>query len=246
MFRRIVLSACIGGLLAGLVLTGLQMLQVVPIILEAETFEGSGMAADGHGHAHGTQAGEAEHAPGLLDRIRAGVASFHATEAEWAPRDGLQRTLYSALANIVIGIGFGLLLGAAYSLRKRIDPAQGVLWGLAGFAVFFVLPSIGLHPEIPGDMAAPLVDRQAWWLLTVVCSASGLALVFLRQEWSWKIGGLVLLLVPHVIGAPHPEMVGGTAPRELASSFVWATALVNGVFWVVLGWLTALSFRKLR
>jgi cobalt transporter subunit CbtA len=238
MFRRIVLSAFIGGLLAGLVLTGLQMLQVVPIILEAETYEGG--EAAGHDHA---AAGEHRH--DAAGGIRSSVASFHAMEAEWTPEDGLERTLYSALANIAIGIGFGLLLGAAFALRERIDPIQGALWGLAGYAVFFVLPALGLHPEIPGDMAAPLVDRQGWWLLTVVCSATGLALVFLRRAWGWKIGGLALLLIPHVIGAPHPELAGGIAPRELAESFVWATALANGVFWVVLGWLTALSFRKL-
>ena len=39
MFRRIVFSAVAAGLLAGILLTAVQRLQVVPVILEAETYE---------------------------------------------------------------------------------------------------------------------------------------------------------------------------------------------------------------
>lgn len=224
MFRRIVFSACLAGLVAGLVLTGLQTFQVIPIILEAETYE-VGEAVTGHDHA--------------------GEAADHHHGEEWAPADGWQRTLFTTMANILVAIGFSLLLSAAFSLRQGIDWRKGLLWGLAGYAVFFVLPSLGLPPEIPGTVAAELADRQAWWLLTVLCSALGLGLLLLQRRWAWKIGGAVLLVIPHLLGAPHPEVVGGNAPEALENAFITATAIVNGIFWLVLGGLTAFTFKKL-
>lgn len=224
MFRRIVFSACLAGLIAGLVLTGLQTFQVIPIILEAETYE-VGEAVTGHSHA--------------------GEAADHHHGEEWAPADGWQRTLFTTLANIAVAIGFSLLLSAAFSLRQGINWRKGLLWGLAGYAVFFVLPSLGLPPEIPGTVAADLADRQAWWLLTVLCSALGLGLLLLQHRWAWKIGGAVLLIIPHLLGAPHPEVAGGNAPQALENAFITATAIINGIFWLVLGGLTAFTFKKL-
>ena len=225
MFKRIVFSACLAGLLAGLFLTLIQTVQVVPLILEAETYEIS----------------EAATAP-----VHEGVtADHHHHDGEWAPADGWQRTGFTAIANVLIAMGFALLLGAAFILRQGIDWPQGLLWGLAGYTVFFILPSLGLPPEIPGTFAANLVDRQAWWLLTVSCSALGLALLLLQRQWRWKLTGALLLIVPHLIGAPHPEVAGGSAPQALAQAFLWATAIVNGLFWLLLGGLTAFMFKRL-
>lgn len=224
MFKRIVFSACLAGLVAGLALTALQAIQVIPIILEAETYEVS-EAVTSHTHA--------------------GEAADHHHGEEWAPADGWQRTLFTAIANIAVAIGFSLLLSAAFSFRQGVDWRKGLLWGLAGYAVFFALPSLGLPPEIPGAVAADLADRQAWWLLTVVCSAGGLGLLLLQHKWAWKVAGAVLLVVPHLLGAPHPEVAGGNAPEALEHSFIVATMIVNAVFWVLLGGLTALTFKKL-
>jgi len=225
MFKRIVFSACLAGLLAGLFLTLIQTVQVVPLILETEAYEIS----------------EAATAP-----VHEGVtADHHHHDGEWAPADGWQRTGFTAIANVLIAMGFALLLGAAFILRQGIDWPQGLLWGLAGYTVFFILPSLGLPPEIPGTFAANLVDRQAWWLLTVSCSALGLALLLLQRQWRWKLTGALLLIVPHLIGAPHPEVAGGSAPQALAQAFLWATAIVNGLFWLLLGGLTAFMFKRL-
>jgi predicted cobalt transporter CbtA len=54
MFRRTVLTSCLVGLLTGIVVAGLQPLVTVPIILEAETYEGGGMDAAGNAHTHGS------------------------------------------------------------------------------------------------------------------------------------------------------------------------------------------------
>ena len=98
MFRRILLAGGVGGLLAGLVLSLVQTVQVIPIILEAETYEATASAPSSHGHGH---------------------AHHHGDEA-WSPADGLERTTWTAVANIAAAVGFGLLLAAAYSLRNHI------------------------------------------------------------------------------------------------------------------------------
>lgn len=226
MFRRIVFSACLAGLVAGLVLTAVQMVRVTPIIVQAETYE---TASPQTNHTH-TQNAQDAHA--------------HSHEA-WAPADGIERTFWTASSNVLSAIGFALVLAAIYSLRKRVTWWQGVLWGGGGFVVFFVTPAVGLSPEIPGAMAAELSQRQAWWLLTVLGSAAGLALVVFNRVWGWKLLGVGLLLVPHVIGAPQPELYGGNAPQALADAFVMAATVANGVFWVVLGVATAVAFKKL-
>lgn len=245
MFKRILLSACLAGLVAGLILTGLQRFQAVPLVLEAERYEAAGadeeVPAEGAGGAHAPRAGES----GLAARLRQALTAFMDREAQWAPAEGWERTLYTGVANVSAAVGFALLLCAAFSLRRDVGWREGALWGLAGYAVFFVLPGLGLPPELPGTASAALAERQAWWLLTVVCSGAGLALALLRREWAWKLAGVALLGLPHLVGAPQPETHGGGTPHELAEAFVWATALVNGVFWIVLGGTSGFVFRKL-
>ena len=223
MFRRIVLSAAVAGLVAGIALTAVQQLQVAPIILEAETWEVAESGAATHTHADG---------------------SSHAHGA-WSPADGFERTFWTGVANVGMGIGFALLLAAAFSLRPGTSWRQGILWGLGGYAAFFALPAFGLPPELPGTESAALQDRQAWWLVTVTLSAAGIALLGLARGWPWKAAGAVFIVIPHLIGAPHPEIHAATAPPELLRTFIVATAVANAVFWVALGAACAIAFKKL-
>ena len=224
MFRRIVFSACLAGLVSGLLLTGIQQLQVVPIIMEAETWEvAEPTATTTHAHADG---GSHEH-------------------DGWSPQDGLERTFWTGVANVGMGIGFALLLAAAFSLRSGVSWRQGILWGLGGYAAFFALPAFGLPPELPGTEAAALQGRQAWWILTVTLSALGIALFGLTRGWQWKAAAVVLLAIPHLVGAPHAETHSTLAPPELLQTFIVATAVANAAFWVVLGAGCAIAFKKL-
>jgi len=223
MFRRIVFSACLAGLVAGILLTGIQQLQVTPIIVEAETYEPEAPEAATHTHADG---GSHEH-------------------DGWSPQDGLERTFWTGVANVGMGIGFALLLAAAFSFRSTVSWRQGILWGLGGYAAFFALPAFGLPPELPGTEAAALQDRQAWWVVTVTLSAIGIALLGLTRGWPWKAVGIALIALPHLIGAPHPEIHSALAPPELLQTFIVATAVTNAVFWMVLGAGCAIAFRKL-
>ena len=106
-------------------------------------------------------------------------------------------------------------------------------------------PAIGLHPELPGDFAAALLDRQLWWLFAVACSAPGVGLLLPRARRMAKVAGALLLLLPHLAGAPHPEVAGGLAPRALGEHFFVATAATNAVFWLILGLAASLAFGRL-
>ena len=85
------------------------------------------------------------------------------------PADGFERFAYSALANIMSGVAFALILVAVSEFAGGIaNWRQGVFWGFAGFAVFTLAPGLGLPPELPAMPAADLVARQIWWTMTVV------------------------------------------------------------------------------
>ncbi len=148
MIARALLVAILAGLTAGLFVTAVQMVRVTPLILEAEIYE------SGAAHDQATGAGGAADA----------AAAAATADEPWAPDDGFERTVYTLLANILTGVGFGLLLAAVFTLRGRpVGWREGVLWGLGGFAVFALAPAVGLPPELPGTAAADLIERQIWW-----------------------------------------------------------------------------------
>ncbi len=230
MLRRILLAAGLAGVLVGLVLTGLQALRVVPLILEAETYETGLTPTTGQPQAPVAHA----------------VEHQHEDDQGWAPGDGWPRLVSTLAANVVTAVGFALLLAGAYSLLgDTVDWRRGLRWGAAGYAVFFVAPSLGLPPELPGTLAANLFDRQGWWLLTVACSAPGLWLL-VKGGWSLKLAGLALLAAPHLLGAPEPAYHSSLAPEALQRQFVLATALTNAAFWLLLGIASAWAWTRLR
>lgn len=241
--RRIASVVLLAGALAGLLLTAVQQLQVSRIILQAEVYE-EAAAAKAHEQAHA-----AASAPASAGAPVAAEAHEHEHEHEhgdeWEPANGFERTAYTVLANVSMAIGFGLFLAAAIvASGRKVTWRSGLLWGAAGYLVFFVAPSLGLPPEVPGTVAAPLHARQLWWIMTAGLTAAGLGLGVYARHWTLKLLGLVLLVVPHLVGAPHPAVPGGAAPEELAQAFIHATALANGVFWLALGGLTGYFYKK--
>lgn len=244
-FRQIVFYSLLVGGLAGLVLTVVQQFQVIPIIQQAETFENpaAAVAIDMHlaHHDHG------------------GHMHSHDDE-EWTPADGLERSMFTLLSNVLTAVGFGLFMlvgmlvfrGLGHHQNVSYGWRHGVIWGAAGFVIFWLAPAIGLPPEIPMAEAAPLEARQFWWLMTVVCTAGGIVgIAFSKSSYRWT--SLVLPLMPHVFGAPHPEgaMFASQSPEVaaalelLAGQFVYATALANAVFWLVLGVVSAWSAKHI-
>jgi cobalt transporter subunit CbtA len=246
-FNGIVRTAAAAGIVAGLLLTGVQHLQVIPIIQQAEVFEAAHDAAPAapvaHTHADGAQQA---HAPAEAHEAAHEAAHEEAhSHGGWEPEDGVERTLYTALADVSMGVGYALLLAAVICLRgAAVTWRSGVLWGAAAYAVFFIAPSLGLPPELPGTAAAPVAARQAWWVCTALSTAVALGLlVFSRNLWL-KVGAVALLFVPHLVGAPQPLVHAMAAPAELEASFIVATALANAVFWLALGGLTGYFYKK--
>jgi cobalt transporter subunit CbtA len=139
---------------------------------------------------------------------------------------------------VVTGIGFALLLVVASEFAGGITTLRhALLWGFAGFAVFTLAPGLGLPPELPAMPAAELLPRQVWWIGTVGATAAGLALIAFGRSGAMAILGVVLLVVPHLIGAPQPASYESPVPESLHHSFVVAVTITNMVFWVVLGML---------
>lgn len=228
-FRSVVFVAALAGLVAGLALAAMQAFSTVPLILQAETFENAAPAeavAAPHEHAPGTPA---------HDHGDAAAAHEHNPNA-WAPADGFERTAYTVGSNIVTGIGFALILLVASEFAGGLGGwRKGVVWGLAGFAIFTLAPGLGLPPELPGMPAADLEGRQLWWIATALATAIGLAMIAFRGTIVWSLAGVALIVLPHIIGAPQPVDHTTAVPHDLHRSFVIASTLTNLVFWVILG-----------
>jgi cobalt transporter subunit CbtA len=229
MFRRIFLVALIAGSTAGLLAAGIQHLKVVPLIAAAEVYEAAAPPA-AHGHDLHDSASPDHHHPA--------PAAAEAGQA-WEPAPGLERTAYTILADLLAGIGFALILNGAVAIARTrghaIDAGRGLLWGIAGFAVFSFAPAAGLPPELPGMAAADLVARQQWWLITAAMTAAGLAtIVFGRRPALW-LAGLVILLIPHLVGAPISPGAKSMVPATLAAEFVTASLATTLLFWLTLG-----------
>src|SRR5690606_515429 len=146
--------------------------------------------------------------------------------------------------NLVVAVGFALILAALYSLREPGRVTTGALWGLAGFAVFCLAPTLGLPPDLPGTAAADLGQRQGWWIATAAATAVGLALLVFAHHWLFKVLGAALLVVPHLIGAPQPATHESLAPEALETQFKIASWVTNAAFWLALGLLSAWLYRR--
>jgi cobalt transporter subunit CbtA len=152
---------------------------------------------------------------------------------------------FTLLADLIIGIGFAFILVGGIALSGRdITWRQGILWGLAGFAAFYGAPALGLPPEVPGMQAADLVARQIWWISTAIATAAGLALAIFSRRPVLIVAGVVLILLPHVVGAPQHEPVSGLLPAEIAAQFAVASLVTVELFWMLLGGLTGYFYGR--
>jgi cobalt transporter subunit CbtA len=219
------LTALVAGTLASVFVFAAHMVKTTPLILHAEVYEN---AAPSDAHETTAAAGETASEP-----------------EEWGPEDGFERNAYTLLADLLTSIGFAFVLVGAIALSGRdVDWRRGMIWELCGFAAFYVSPSLGLAPELPGMQTADLQDRQIWWIATVLATTGGLAMLFFAERRAVKLAGIALIVIPHSIGAPVHEIHPGGFPAELASQFAVATLVVSDLFWLLLGGLTGHFFRR--
>jgi cobalt transporter subunit CbtA len=161
-----------------------------------------------------------------------------------AAASAVERTVYSVLFTCLGACGFALLLAGCYALRRDVNWRQGMLWGLAGFASFSLGPALGLPPELPGAHAADLLARQAWWIGTAVATATGLACVVLSKSIPLKLLGVVLVALPHLIGAPQPIHADSELPAAVVRAFAIGSLTVSALMWLILGALTSALMQR--
>lgn len=220
LFRRIIFAAVLAGAVAGLAYAAVQQWRMVPLILEAETFE----LAGGHDHGATTHADD-------------GHQHEQIQVEPWVPEDGLERTAYTVLATVLAGVGFALVMGGiSVATDIAITPQNGVIWGLAGFVAFSLAPAFGLPPELPGMAAGDLVARQVWWWATALSTGAAiLAIAWVRKFWV-VLAAIVVIAVPHIIGgAPMPTDPHSGVPAHLATSFAAISLAGALIFWVAMG-----------
>lgn len=217
MLSRTVYAALVAGAAAGVLLFVLQSWTTLPLIHQAERYE----------------------------RAEAPVhPQSHANE----PSDNqLIRAAYTTTGDVLVGIGFGMLLAAMYALSGKSGLVPGVLWGLAGFATFHLGPALVVPPSIPALELAPVSLRQSAWLIAAFCTGLGLS-IFAFGPKAAKIGGVLLLFLPSVLfrllfsvsgsDIPSPDF---SALQHLFSVYVLADFLL---FWLVLGALSGHLFEQ--
>ncbi len=212
MFSRVLTSALFAGAAAGLLIALLQLLFVQPVLLHAELYE----------------SGELVHFGGEAVTAHPDLPGFDAV------RDGL-----SIVFTMLTYTGYALVMVALMSIAEGMGHAvtarTGILWGLAGFVTFHLAPGFTLAPEVPGVAAADVVDRQIWWTATV--AAAGIAmwlLAFGGNLVSYAIAAMLLML-PHLIGAPEPETFTGPVPTEIGALFAARAFGIGLAAWALLG-----------
>ncbi|MEJ8572270.1 CbtA family protein [Microbaculum marinum] len=211
MLMRILAGGLIGGIAGGLVVGAIESVTTTPLILHAEQFEVKDVAS------------------------AARILLVH-SDAQGAAGEGggLTRTLFTFLATVLVAVGYvWMLLAAMFFKGAEINARTVVPWAVAGFFAAGLAPAMGLAPELPGASAAALEARQVWWICTAVATAAGLAAIFFGRNVAWVIGGVVLIALPHVIGAPQPAAMESLVPAELAGEFAARSLVIQALVWIV-------------
>lgn len=219
MFKTMLTSAVFAGAAVGVIAAFLQFWMVTPLLLEGELYE---TGARVHFATDGTTQSDAGGAPPVWDEPA--------------------RHLMTIGFNMVSFTAFALFMVAGFALAERaghvMSARKGMIWGLAGFIAIQLAPALGLPPELPGTVAAEVEIRQLWWVLTVIATLCGLALIAFGPVLAGLLGA-ALIAAPHVWGAPHLDTYFGVAAPELSAHFATASLGVSAIAWALLGLIAA-------
>lgn len=230
MFQKLMSGALIAGIGAGLLAALLHFVFIQELILTGEAYEsgeivhfgGVAPAAGGHDHAahdHGTEGHGDDH----------------------GDSSALTRNALTVGFTVVLYAAYAMLLTAAFAVAaqmgRQIDAREGMIWGLAGFAAFQLMPAMGLAPELPGTIAEATEIRQVWWWATVLATALGAGLMAFGRSVLLAVVGFGLALVPHLYGAPVLDRYTAVAPADLGALFSARVLGVGLLAWLAMGWL---------
>ena len=214
MFGRILTSALFAGAAAGLIAALLQLFFVQPVLLHAELYESGELV-----HFGGEAVSAHPDLPGLFDEP--------------------MRNLLSILFTMLTYTGYALVMVALMSQAERqgheITARHGIIWGLAGFVTFHFAPGLTLAPEVPGVAAADVGARQVWWVATVASAGVAMWLIAFGGNLVAYVIAALLLMAPHVIGAPEPDSFTGPVPTEIGALFAARAFGIGMAAWVLLG-----------
>lgn len=169
----------------------------------------------------------------------------------WSPDEGIERLGWSFLSNFLVCFSYALILLSFMSFKPPSTAFIGLFWGGSAYLIIFAAPALGLPPEIPGMEAAYLEGRQGWWIITIILTALSLWLIAFENIVN-KVIGLVLMTVPHIIGAPQPEIHGFdndnpiavAALTDLWHQFILQSSLANALLWVCIGLAAGILTKK--
>jgi cobalt transporter subunit CbtA len=217
-FRKLATVALLSGTIAGLLLCVVQHFTIFPLIEKAEVYE---------------SAAEKQ------------MSGMRHDDEGWHPADGVERTSFTALATVLTAIGFAaLLFGTAAIAPVSLNWQTGALWGLAAYICIDLAPAWGLPPQPPGVPVADLYARQLWWVATVIATALAIWLLMDRRKpLPIRLMGLLVFVIPHAIGAPV-AMGESPVPPELVHQFAVLSILTTGMFWVALGLIGGMFYRR--
>lgn len=228
LIRRLFTAALVAGVLSGTAASVVQQATTVPLILEAEKYEVVTPPPASANTTANTAAPSAHDHGAPVRQLGAG-----------APEDegeAFQRLWTTVASNMLTGVGYALLVaGVMLLVGRRVDARRGLLWGVGGFVAFALAPSVGLPPELPGMAGADLEARQLWWLAAALCAGGAMLAVAFARNRLLIAGAVVLAVLPHLVGAPHPESPEGAFPPELAAHFVTSALGTAALFWALLG-----------
>jgi len=237
-FRNIIFSAVIVGLLSGIIYGLFQQLQLSPILYEAEQYEVKQQAVAGDSHTAGHHQSQDSH-----DHHQ------HDTNA-WSPEDGSERIFWTMVANILTGISFALVMLSLMLLhnlktnKPKLNAVRGLAWGIAGVLAIYVAPGlIGLQAEVPGTISLSYSLRQASWVISVIAALSGIAALY-YLPLKYKGLGIIFAVTPyfifgtslqteHTFKNTNPAAIA--ALTDLTQQFVIMTAIGTALFFLVLG-----------
>ncbi len=162
----------------------------------------------------------------------------HASNKGNPPDSQVLRKIYTASGDVLVAIGFGLLLTGIYALTGRYGLLAGILWGLAGFVTFHLAPAAIVPPSLPALKLAPLSLRQGAWLVTACSTAAGLSFLAFGKG-ATRLLGLVCLSVPAILFfwiAPLPHFeIASPALSSIERRFTLGVLGTSLLFWIFLG-----------
>lgn len=179
---------------------------------------------------------------GAIQHVRLTPLIVAAEAFEHGHAAGGARALLTTVTLALTGEAFAAVL-AGISLVSGIalTPRNSVIWGLCGFLAVTLAPAAGLPPELPGMPAGDLRLSQLWWLGTIIATGLGIFLV-VKGHAIWAV---VLITMPHVIGAPVAASQESAVPAGLAAAFAANSIAAGAVFWILIGLFLGLALDKL-